>query len=72
MKAWGKMYILEEGKGNAKALKSLRKLLILMIQTTSPCAFSEVSKADVTEDEIGVLGKDVRALCVCAQSVSHI
>lgn len=72
MKAWGKKYILEEEEGNAKALKSLRKLLILMIQKNSPCAFREVSKADVTEDEIGALGKDVRALCVYAQSVSHI
>ena len=46
MKTWGKKYILEEEKGNAKALKSQRKLLILMIQKSSPCAFSEVSRAD--------------------------
>ena len=44
MKTWGKKYILEEEKGNAKALKSQRKLLILMTRKSGPCAFSEVPK----------------------------
>ena len=46
VKTWGKKYILEEEKGNAKALKSQRKLLILMTRKSGPCAFSKVSRAD--------------------------
>ena len=72
MKTWGKKYILEEKKGNAKALRSQRKLLILMIQKNGPCAFSEVSEA-VTEDEFGVLGRTCEgASCVCAESLSRV
>ena len=72
MKTWGKKYILEEKKGNAKALRSQRKLLILMIQKNGPCAFSKSSKA-VTEDEVGVLGKTCGgASYVCAESLSRV
>lgn len=68
---WEKVHS-RRGGGKCKGFEVTEKALNSDDSENQSCAFSEVSKADVTEDEIGVLGKDVRALCVYAQSVSHI